>query len=668
MFKTLLAKNLKLPNFYSSPFVYFFCLYSSGILIQRDLLALTAITSIPFYFGLLLILLYFFNRNYYPGTKLSFVLLSTLFFSLGQIQLNLLNSRNIPKIQTSNITSESLVLKLNEIEIKDSVNSKAIGTILVLKENTWINTRKKILVNMHGKSAKSILQNDIILAITNQFDITNKNNPGEFDAITFWKSKGVFKSCYLADCDILRLQNNEANWVDHKLEMMRKYLNLILEKELDGSNLAIAKALIIGDKSLLDQETKNSFGATGAMHVLAVSGLHIGIISQLLLFIFQFFSKVIQRRNAVIFVVILLWIYALLTGFSPSVVRAVFMFTVLMSAQEMGGNYSPINTLFFTAFVLALINPFVLYDIGFQLSYLAMLGIFTLYKPIVAWYKPKNKVLNYLWQGSAIGFAAQAMTVPLTLYYFHQFPNYFALTNLGIMGISTVAMGFGMGIFILHFIPIIGKIASIILASSLWLMLHFLQWVESLPGSVAYGFNIPLFLVPFVMLVFYLLIVTDRNRLKWKIASFVFIGLLTVISYERYEQQNVSHICFFNHNQFTMALKIKSQTIIVYDAKNDKKEKQLHGLIANYSKFYPANITFIPLKEENLSVQIGSHFVDVKKEEYGRAVRINEKLYKVIYKQDYTSPILKNKKEFEIGMPWLNQSYTLSKGALIYKL
>jgi competence protein ComEC len=668
MLKTLLAKNLKLPSFYSSPFVYFFCLYSSGILIQRDLLALTAISSILYYLGLLLILLYFFNRNYFPGTKLSFVLLSTLFFSLGQIQLSLLNSRNIPKIKTSNITSESLVLKLNEIEIKDSVHSKAIGTILVLKENMWVNTRKKILVNIHGKSAKNILQNDIILAITNQFDITNKNNPGEFDAITFWKSKGVFKSCYLADCDILRLQNNEANWIDHKLEMMRKYLNQILEKELDGSNLAIAKALIIGDKSLLDQETKNSFGATGAMHVLAVSGLHIGIISQLLLYIFQFFSKVIQRRNAVICVVILLWIYALLTGFSPSVVRAVFMFTVLMSAQEMGGNYSPINTLFFTAFVLALINPFVLYDIGFQLSYLAMLGIFALYKPIVAWYTPKNKVLNYLWQGSAIGFAAQAMTVPLTLYYFHQFPNYFALTNLGIMGISTVAMGFGMGIFILHFIPLIGKIASIILASSLWLMLHFLQWVESLPGSVAYGFNIPLFLVPFVMLALHLLIVSNRNRLKWKITSFVFIGLLTVISYQRYEQQNASHICFFNHNQFTMALKIKAQTIIIYDAKNDKKEKQLHGLIANYSKFYPANITFIPIKEENLSVQIGSHFVDVKKEEYGRAVRINEKLYKVIYKQDYASPILKNKKEFEIGMPWLKQSYTLSKGALIYKL
>ena len=122
MFKTLLAKNLKLPNFYSSPFVYFFCLYSSGILIQRDLLALTAITSIPFYFGLLLILLYFFNRNYYPGTKLSFVLLSTLFFSLGQIQLNLLNSRNIPKIQTSE----------NEMDASPGAHAATVPAVLTM--------------------------------------------------------------------------------------------------------------------------------------------------------------------------------------------------------------------------------------------------------------------------------------------------------------------------------------------------------------------------------------------------------------------------------------------------------------------------------------------------------------------------------------------------------
>ncbi len=135
----------------------------------------------------------------------------------------------------------------------------------------------------------------------------------------------------------------------------------------------------------MDQEIRTSFGATGAMHVLAVSGLHIGIIAQVLLFLFQFFSKLISRRNAVIFIVILLWIYALLTGFSPSVVRAVFMFSVLILAQEAGGNYSPINTLFFTAFILLLINPLVIYDIGFQLSYLAMLGIFSLYQSIAAW-------------------------------------------------------------------------------------------------------------------------------------------------------------------------------------------------------------------------------------------------------------------------------------------
>jgi competence protein ComEC len=589
-------------------------------------------------------------------------------FLLGQTNIILKKNEVIGKYIPTTKGESRFLISLEEYELKDSITAKAVGRLYYLKNEKWEDTGIKSLLYLGGQKVNSLSQNDFILTITKFHPIANKNNPGEFNAINFWKTKGITHIGYLKEVDILEIKRCQDNWIDNQFSQLRDKLGQVLKNELNGSNLAIAQALILGDKSLLDQETRNSFGATGAMHVLAVSGLHIGIITQLLLYLFQFSSNLITRRNAVFITVLLLWIYALLTGFSPSVVRAVFMFSVLILSQETGGNYAPINVLFFTAFILILFNPFVIYDIGFQLSYLAMLGIYSLYKPIAAWYITKNKILNYLWQGSAIGFAAQAMTVPLTLYYFHQFPNYFALTNLGIMGISTVAMGFGMGIFILHFIPLIGKIASIILASSLWLMLHFLQWVESLPGSVAYGFNIPLFLVPFVMLALHLLIVTNRNRLKWKIASFVFIGLLTVISYQRYEQQNVSHICFFNHNQFTMALKIKSQTIIIYDAKNDKKEKQLHGLIANYSKFYPANITFIPIKEENLSVQIGSHFVDVKKEEYGRAVRINEKLYKVIYKQDYASPILKNKKEFEIGMPWLKQSYTLSKGALIYKL
>jgi competence protein ComEC len=342
------------------------------------------------------------------------------------------------------------------------------------------------------------------------------------------------------------------------------------------------------------------------------------------------------------------------------------MFSVLILSQETGGNYAPINVLFFTAFILILFNPFVIYDIGFQLSYLAMLGIYTLYKPIAAWYITKNKILNYLWQGSAIGFAAQAMTVPLTLYYFHQFPNYFALTNLGIMGISTVAMGFGMGIFILHYIPFIGKVASFILATSLWLMLRFLQWVEHLPGSVEYGFNVPLYLVPFLMLAIFLIIVTDRSSTKWKLSSGLFICLLCVISYNRYEHHKESHICFFNNNQFAMAIKIKSQIVVIYDWKNAKKTDQLTNLISNYTKYYPGNVTFFPLKKENITLQIGNNKLNVNKEKYGKLITVNNKDYQLINTEDYfvNNTTTKN----TIFMPWIIHKQSLAKGAKIYKM
>lgn len=587
---------------------------------------------------------------------------------MGQIQLLFLDELPINESKTSYSDGKNLVIQLNEIELNDALHTKAIGTIFRYKKNRWFSTGTKILTYVEGKKASAFNQNDFILVASRFANITNKNNPGEFNAVNFWKSKGVFKTCFLTDVDICLLQKNNENWIDKQLINVRNHLGNLLEKELSGKNLAIAKALILGDKSYLDQETRNSFGATGAMHVLAVSGMHIGIISQLLLFIFQFFSQFIQRKSAVFSIVLLLWIYALLTGFSPSVVRAVFMFSVLMLAQEMGENFSAINTLFFTAFILALINPMVLYDIGFQLSYLAMLGIFTLYKPIAAWYSTKNKLLNYFWQGSAVGFAAQAMTVPLTLYYFHQFPNYFALTNLGIMAISTIAMGFGMGIFILHYIPIIGKIASVILAFSLWSMLAFLQWVEELPGSVEYGFSIPLYLVPILMVLTFMLIVNKCVTLKWKMAALLFIGTLIFISFKRYEQHNVSHLCFFNTNQLVFTVKIKSQIVVIYDWKNEKKDQQVKGIISNYAKLYPGRLTFIPLKKENLNVKFGRHLIKVKKTTDGRHILMDNKVYVVKYKNDESISTDKRSKETVIYMPWMANRQSLTNGAMLFKI
>ena len=664
MIISLLAKHIKITRFYSSPFTWIFCFYSLGILFESEINKESYFFS-PYYITIVLILFLIFRKSR-PSNPFPLLFIITLFFFLGQANVKLQKNEGSGTSILAAKGEERYLISLEEYEQKDSITAKAVGQLYYLVNEKWEDTGIKSLLYLGGQQVNSLSQNDFILAMTKFHPIANKNNPGEFNAINFWKTKGITHVCYLKDIDIFEVKRFQDNWIDSQLAQLRNKLSQVLKNELNGSNLAIAQALILGDKSLLDQETRNSFGATGAMHVLAVSGLHIGIITQLLLYLFQFSSKLITRRNAVLITVLLLWIYALLTGFSPSVVRAVFMFSVLILSQETGGNYAPINVLFFTAFILILFNPYVIYDIGFQLSYLAMLGIYTLYKPIAAWYITKNKILNYLWQGSAIGFAAQAMTVPLTLYYFHQFPNYFALTNLGIMGISTVAMGFGMGIFILHYIPFIGKVASFILATSLWLMLRFLQWVEHLPGSVEYGFNVPLYLVPFLMLAIFLIIVTDRSSTKWKLSSGLFICLLCVISYNRYEQHKESHICFFNNNQFAMAIKIKSQIVVIYDWKNAKKTDQLTNLISNYTKYYPGNVTFFPLKKENITLQIGNNKLNVNKEKYGKLITVNNKEYRLIKTEDYfvNNTTTKN----TLFMPWIIHKQSLAKGAKIYKM
>ena len=664
MIISLLAKHIKITRFYSSPFTWIFCFYSLGILFESEINKESHFFS-PYYIAIVLILFLIYRKSR-PSNPFPLLFIITLFFFLGQANVKLQKNEGSGTSILAAKGEERYLISLEEYEQKDSITAKAVGQLYYLVNEKWEDTGIKSLLYLGGQQVNSLSQNDFILAMTKFHPIANKNNPGEFNAINFWKTKGITHVCYLKDIDIFEVKRFQDNWIDSQLAQLRNKLSQVLKNELNGSNLAIAQALILGDKSMLDQETRNSFGATGAMHVLAVSGLHIGIITQLLLYLFQFSSKLITRRNAVLITVLLLWIYALLTGFSPSVVRAVFMFSVLILSQETGGNYAPINVLFFTAFILILFNPYVIYDIGFQLSYLAMLGIYTLYKPIAAWYITKNKILNYLWQGSAIGFAAQAMTVPLTLFYFHQFPNYFALTNLGIMGISTVAMGFGMGIFILHYIPFIGKVASFILATSLWLMLRFLQWVEHLPGSVEYGFNVPLYLVPFLMLAFFLIIVTDSSSTKWKLSSGLFIGLLCVISYNRYEQHKESHICFFNNNQFAMAIKIKSQIVVIYDWKNAKKTDKLTNLISNYTKYYPGNVTFFPLKKENITLQIGNNKLNVNKEKYGKLITVNNKEYRLIKTEDYfvNNTTTKN----TLFMPWIIHKQSLAKGAKIYKM
>jgi competence protein ComEC len=646
-----------MPVFQKQPFLFLFIFLSTGVFIGNQICSLEILlTSLTI--SLFTYLFYLNAKNHFKKIILQ-LSIGTSFFFLGYLSYFFFETQSFQLYSIQNPTS--FQMKVIEFQPKSDSWSKGIGEISILSDEK--NQGKKERIVFYCKSSTEFDVNDHLLLNADLIQIENKGNPGEFDLQLYWKGKGIRKMCFFDQTNFKLLDRQERTNFQNFFFSLQSSFNQTLEKHLTGENLAIGKALILGDKSMLDSETKNSFSATGAMHVLAVSGLHIGLILQILLVIASQFSRFISRKKAIFIILILLWIYSILTGFSPSVIRSIFMFTILVLSQNYGKNLNNLNSLFFSAFVLILIEPMFLFDIGFQLSYLAMVGIFTLYKPIEKWYQPKNKILKYFWQGTAIGFAAQCMTVPLTLYYFHQFPNYFALANLGLMLISGAVLGFGIAIFALHYIPLLGKLMGYLLFLSIAIMLWFIQWVEHLPGAVAYGFNVPFFIVPIVSFLLFLLIQFKPQQIVWKISAIVFVISLLFIVAKRWQFLTENHLYILNQNKLTFLIKKKDQILCFYNDKSENLNK-VKFTTESYLKCYPGEIKYYSLKNKNYNLVFDSLKLNITKNNPNYTIEFNDHKIQIIHSE-------KNKVKMgykNIYMPWIENKNSLRNGSLFFPL
>ena len=207
---------------------------------------------------------------------------------------------------------------------------------------------------------------------------------------------------------------------------------------------------MLGQRQDISKEIYNSYTQAGAIHILAVSGLHVGIILLLLNFIFK---PLIYFKNGnyikLIVIVLILWSYAVIAGLSASVVRAVTMFTAVAIGMHLKRPTNVYNTLTISAFFLLLFKPMFLFDVGFQLSYLAVLAIVIIQPMLEKLWKPKFKLIDFFWKIFTVTIAAQFGIIPVSLYYFHQFPGLFFLSNLVIIPCLGFILGFGILIIIL---------------------------------------------------------------------------------------------------------------------------------------------------------------------------------------------------------------------------
>jgi competence protein ComEC len=313
--------------------------------------------------------------------------------------------------------------------------------------------------------------------------IPGPRNPGEFDYSRYLASRNIFRQVYLKK-GTWTLSGFESWSPRARSSAWRRKLvnrlNTIVSPEAHRGLLA---ALTLGYREDLDAHTKQLFSEAGVMHVMALSGFNVGLIALVLEFLFGMFSGARWRICNTLLILVFLWFFALLTGLSASVLRATAMITLWMAGRLMHRKINPSNLLFAAAFFLLTFSPGLLSDVSFQLSFTAVTGIH-FFQPLFYRKISSLRIVDKIWQLFTLSCAAQLATFPITLYYFHQFPVYFWLTNLYVVPMVSLIICLAGAFLLFTCIPPLAFILGQVLAALLKLLYGSVMMVENLPFSL----------------------------------------------------------------------------------------------------------------------------------------------------------------------------------------
>ena len=389
-------------------------------------------------------------------------------------------------------------------KIKENNVSIEINVSAIRDGDEWIETSGRTLLYLEKDSASVLLRTgDRIVFSPELSGIENKGNPEEFDYRKYLAYNMIFSSDYLAGDD-WRLVDDEAVGFRPKLSRLRmKLVGLLRDFGLSDDELGVMSAMTMGYSDILSDEIRHAYSSAGAMHILAVSGLHVGIIYGIIVFLLSFIKNDKLNWLKVLITITLIWLYALFTGLSPSVSRASLMFSLMSLGKLQKNSPGSLNAVFASMFILLVINPYNLVNIGFQLSYSAVIGIIILQPRLYAIFEVKNKFLDWIWSLTTVSVAAQLATMPLCFYYFHQFSNYFLLTNYVMIPISTIAIWTCFIFFAVSWIPYISTAVAYCLSWFAKAMNYACLTIEGLPFSTAQDIYID---VPQMILLFAIIV------------------------------------------------------------------------------------------------------------------------------------------------------------------
>ena len=340
-----------------------------------------------------------------------------------------------------------------------------------------------------GKSGVPLMYGEHILLHGDFTEITDNSNPHSFNYAAYLRNRGITHRIFAGHSGWARIGLPAAGLIRQAAFRIRdRLLDILRDNRVEGKEFAVAAALLLGYTGGIDADLRNDYAATGAMHILSVSGMHVGIIYLFLEFMLGFLNR--RRAGRVIKTLLLLaciWFYALLTGLSPSVLRSAAMLSLPIIGRSMNRSPDMYNILAASALFILALDPFLIWDTGFQLSYLAVIGIVVLYKPVYDLYVTSAWFPDKIWSLLAVSIAAQIATMPVTLYVFHRFPNYFLLTNLLVVPLSSLIIYSGIVTLAVGGIPVVCSILAKGLVFLVRILNSVIHFIEQLPGSSTNG-------------------------------------------------------------------------------------------------------------------------------------------------------------------------------------
>jgi len=484
------------------------------------------------------------------------------------------------------------------------------------RRNAWFSALQKAVVYFEkNDKARKLRYGDRLIIQHNFSEITNAGNPYEFDYKRYMANKSVYFQTYVKGDNWKLLETGQGNYFLLLATRLRnKLLKIYEEAGLEGDDLAVVSALTLGYKDKLDPEIKQSFSASGAMHILAVSGLHVGIIYLIISNLLIFFA-----RSGIGFyiktglIILFLWFFAFLSGLSPSVLRATLMLSFVIVGMASNRAANIYNTLAVSAFVLLIYNPYLIMEVGFQLSYAAVVAIVWLQPPLFKLVKRKNRIWNYLMSLLTVSVAAQLGTAPIGLYYFHQFPSYFFITNLVVIPMVMFIIYAALFLFLVaSILPQLAVFAAYPLKALVGSLNYFVKKIEALPHSSISDIPFSWFSVYllFGILLLSIFFFQWRKLIYLKAAlslSLFFVALSLFISFQKSKTNRMVVYNIKKQSAYDFIQGNKNH-LLTHSQLPQNKQQLKYAVQAHWLNQLIDNQNIIDISENNLSLSDGGFY------------------------------------------------------------